>query len=193
MAEELSDGTTRIRVAIADVDARVPKGPLLDAHAARNTVSVYAGDAVLPMLPERLSPELTSLVEGADRLAILAEMVVDAGGRTRDCAVYRAVVRNRAQLDYAARHCTEMEDRARRVERLLRKLAAMDLVQDRVGDVFEAIVTGASPRGTWVRVRHPAVEGRVVRGEHGMDVGDHVRVRLVHLDPERGFIDFARA
>ncbi|HET9982771.1 MAG TPA: RNB domain-containing ribonuclease [Longimicrobiales bacterium] len=412
-AESLGDGATRIRVAIADVDSRIPKGSPLDAHAARNTVSVYAGDTVLPMLPERLSTDLTSLVEGADRLALVAEMVVDADGRTSGCAVYRALVRNRAQLDYesvgawlagtgplpakaaaagmaeqlrvqgdaarrlrqqreargaleletiearpvlkdgrvvdievtdkgrardliedfmiaanaavagfleehdvawirrlvppperwprivelarrlgetlppepdrpalaaflrkrraadpagfphlsvsvvkllgagryvvehrgeelaghfglavqdythstapnrrfadlvsqrlvkavlagtrvpytdaeldyAARHCTEMEDRARRVERLLRKLAAMDLVQDRVGDVFDAIVTGASAKGTWVRVRHPAIEGKVVRGERGMDVGDHVRVRLVQLDPERGYIDFVR-
>ena len=57
----------------------------------------------------------------------------------------------------------------------------------------EAIVTGASPKGTWVRIPHPAVEGRVVRGEHGLDVGDPVRVELVRTDVERGFIDFARA
>jgi exoribonuclease-2 len=413
VAEPLDGGETRLRIAIADVDARVPKGAPLDMHAARNTVSVYAGDTVLPMLPERLSTELTSLVEGEDRLALVAEMVVDAEGGTRESAVYRALVRNRAQLDYesvgawlagtgplpakaeaagleaqlrvqgdaarrlrkqreargaleletvearpvlkdgrvvdleltdkgrardliedfmiaanaavagfleehdvawirrlvppperwprlvelarrsgdtlppepdryalaaflrrrraadpagfphlsvsvvkllgagtyvvehrgedlaghfglavqdythstapnrrfadlvsqrlvkavlagervpytdaeldyAARHCTEMEDRARRVERLLRKLAAMDLVHDRIGDVFDAIVTGASPKGTWVRLRHPAVEGRVVAGERGLDVGDHVRVRLVKLDPERGYIDFVR-
>ncbi len=75
----------------------------------------------------------------------------------------------------------------------MRKSAAALLLAPRVGQRFDGIVTGASPKGTWVRILHPAAEGRVVRGEHGLDVGDSVRVELVHTDVERGFVDFARA
>lgn len=412
VAEALAAEETRVRIAIADVDAFVARGTPLDARAAQNTVSVYAGGAVLPMLPPRLSTDLTSLVAGADRLAVVAEFVVTADGGLRDAVLFRALVRNRAQLEYRsvgaylrgegqlperaraagieeqlrlqhaaalrlrrqrdrrgaleldtpevepvvedgrvvnlalvqrtaasdliedfmiaansamagfleahdvswirrlvapperwprivelaarsgdvlpptpdrralaaflrrrrqadprafpelslavvkllgsgeyvvehrgeelaghfglavqdythstapnrrfadlvtqrtvkallagepvpyddaaldtiARHCTEMEDRAHHVERRLRKLAAADVMRDRVGQSFDGIVTGASPKGTWVRLFHPAVEGRVVRGEQGMDVGDRVRVRLLSVEPEKGFIDFA--
>ena len=62
-----------------------------------------------------------------------------------------------------------------------------------LGQQFDAIVTGASPKGTWVRIAHPAAEGKVVRGDHGLDVGDRVRVTLVDTDFERGFVDFERA
>ena len=91
-----------------------------------------------------------------------------------------------------ARHCTEQEGAAQKVERQVRKSAAALLLQSRVGQVFDAIVTGASSKGTWARVLHPPVEGRVVRGEERLDVGDHVRVRLLSTDVERGYIDFAR-
>jgi exoribonuclease-2 len=97
---ELAEGGTRIRVAIADVDAFVPKGSALDAYAAQNTVTIYAGDAILPMLPRELSEGMTSLLANRDRLAIVAEFVVDSAGATREETVYRALVRNRAQLDY---------------------------------------------------------------------------------------------
>jgi VacB/RNase II family 3'-5' exoribonuclease len=97
------------------------------------------------------------------------------------------------ELTDLARHCTLQEDNAAKVERQVRKSAAALLLAPRVGERFDAIVTGASPKGTWVRILHPAAEGRVVRGEHGLDVGDPVRVELVHTDVERGFIDFARA
>jgi exoribonuclease-2 len=100
-SEERADGTV-VRVAIADVDAYVHKGSALDAHAAQNTVSVYGGEVVLPMLPTSLSEGLTSLLTGEDRLAIVAEFVVDASGMTRDGRIYRALVRNTAQLDYAS-------------------------------------------------------------------------------------------
>ena len=96
------------------------------------------------------------------------------------------------QLTDLARHCTLQEDNAAKVERQVRKSAAALLLAPRVGQRFDAIVTGASPKGTWVRILHPAVEGRVVRGDHGLDVGDAVRVDLVDTDVERGFIDFAR-
>ena len=96
------------------------------------------------------------------------------------------------QLTDLARHCTLQEDNAAKVERQVRESAAALLLAPRVGQRFDAIVTGASPKGTWVRILHPAVEGRVVRGDHGLDVGDAVRVDLVDTDVERGFIDFAR-
>ena len=97
-----------------------------------------------------------------------------------------------SDLEEIARRCTEREDAARKVERLMRKVAAAALIQGQVGRSFGALVTGASPKGTYVRLQSPAVEGKVVRGERGMDVGDRVRVRLISADPERGFIDFER-
>jgi exoribonuclease-2 len=97
------------------------------------------------------------------------------------------------QLSAIAIHCTEREDAANKVERFTRKAAAAILLQSRIGDRFDAIVTGASEKGTWVRIRKPSVEGRLERGSEGLEVGDRVRVRLVHTDPTRGFIDFHRA
>jgi len=95
-----------------------------------------------------------------------------------------------AELEDIARHCTLQEDAARRVERAMRKMAAAVLMSDRVGDSFPALVTGASDKGTYVRVLRPPVEGRVVRGGEGLDVGETVRVRLIGVDVERGYIDF---
>jgi exoribonuclease-2 len=97
------------------------------------------------------------------------------------------------ELELMAKHCTDMEDEATKVERLVRKAAAALLLESRIGDEFEGVVTGASPKGTWVRVFDPPVEGRVERGYEGLDVGDQVRVRLISTDAERGFIDFERA
>jgi exoribonuclease-2 len=91
-----------------------------------------------------------------------------------------------------AGHCTQQADNANKVERQVRKSAAALLLASRIGDRFDAIVTGASPKGTWVRISRPSAEGRVVRGFEGLDVGDHVRVELVRTDVERGFVDFAR-
>jgi exoribonuclease-2 len=97
------------------------------------------------------------------------------------------------ELRALAAHCTTQEDNAAKVERQVRKSAAALLLSDRVGERFDAIVSGASDKGTWVHVEHPAAEGKLVRGEHGLDVGDHLRVELVSTDVERGFVDFARA
>ena len=72
------------------------------------------------------------------------------------------------------------------------KSAAALLLASRVGERFDGLVTGASAKGTWVRILHPTTEGKVVRGSQGLGVGDRVRVELVHTDVERGFIDFAR-
>jgi exoribonuclease-2 len=74
----------------------------------------------------------------------------------------------------------------------VRKSAAALLMASRVGQRFDGIVTGASSKGTWVRLLRPAAEGKVVRGERGLDVGERVHVELVHTDVDRGFIDFAR-
>ena len=95
-------------------------------------------------------------------------------------------------LQALARHCTEQEDAANKVERQVSKSAAALLLEDRIGQKFDAIVTGASEKGTWVRIFHPLVEGRLDQGAEGLDVGDKVRVRLISTDVERGFIDFAR-
>jgi VacB/RNase II family 3'-5' exoribonuclease len=97
------------------------------------------------------------------------------------------------ELTALARHCTEQEDNSAKVERQVQKSAAATLLTGRIGERFDAIVTGASPKGTWVRIAHPAVEGRVIHGEAGMDVGERVRVKLVGADVARGYIDFARA
>jgi VacB/RNase II family 3'-5' exoribonuclease len=415
VAEPIAGGAVTILVAVADVDATVELGSAIDAHARTNTTSVYTVAQIFPMLPERLSTDLTSLGEGQERMAIVTELEVGADGSVGESDVYRAVVFNRAKLAYnslaawldgvgpappavkavkgldeqlrtqdrvaqamkrlrhrhgalvletlearavfdgdvlsdlrpdeknrskeliedfmiaanganakyldqkgfpsvrrvlraperwerivelaaalgerlpsqpdahalseflakrrevdparfadislsvvkllgrgeyvlespgrstdghfglavkdythstapnrrfpdlvtqrllkaaisgtrapygkeelvsIARHCTEQEDSAAKVERQVRKSAAALLLQSRVGERFDAIVTGASEKGTWVRTLRPLVEGKVVRGFRGLDVGDPVRVELVHTDVERGFIDFARA
>jgi exoribonuclease-2 len=95
-------------------------------------------------------------------------------------------------LTALATHCTRQEDAANKVERLVRKAAAALWLSGRIGEEFDAVVTGASPKGTWVRLRNPPLEGKLERGFQGLDVGDEVRVRLERTDPERGFIDFAR-
>jgi exoribonuclease-2 len=401
-------------VAVADVDSAVAPGGAIDGHARANTTSVYTAAEVFPMLPERLSTDLTSLVEGEDRLAVVVELTVSGDGTVTELDVHRALVRNQARLDYdavadwldgrgeaprpiasrpevadqlrvqhrtavamqelrhqrgalaletteshvvfdgdllaglrpdernpareliqdlmiaanvaiahflerrgfplirrvlraparwdrivtlaaglgerlpsepsapalqafltrqrresprrfadlslsvvkllgsgdyavetpgrlgdghfglavkdythstapnrrfpdlvtqrlvkaalagrpptysgdelsaLAAHCTRQEDNAAKVERQVRKSAAALLLASRVGQRFDAIVTGASPKGTWVRVLDPPVEGRVERGEKGLDVGDAVQVELMSTDVERGFIDFAR-
>jgi exoribonuclease-2 len=112
----------------------------------------------------------------------LLKGVLAGGGQPYDDSALSAI----------ALRCTEREDEANRVERQVRKQAAAVLLADRVGASFDALVTGASPKGTWVRILQPPVEGRVMRGEEGLDVGDKVRVRLIGTDPFRGFIDFAR-
>lgn len=404
-------GTVRILVAIADVDGHVPQASPADRHAAANTTSVYTAAGVFPMLPERLSTDLTSLNEAQDRPAIVADMAIAEDGSIAESDVFAAVVRSQAKLTYdgvaawldgragappklaavpglaeqlqlqdrvaqslkalrlrrgalqlstpqarpvfeggvladlriddknrakeliadfmiaangvtarflerrgfpslrrmlhaprrwerivqlaraqgealpdtpdplaleaflsrrrqhdpagfadlslavvkllgsgeytvasgaghfglavsdythstapnrrfpdlitqrllkaalagapppydepelaaLAAHCTTQEDNASKVERQVRKSAAAVLLRARIGESFDAVVTGASAKGTWVRTSSPVTEGRVVRGEAGLDVGDKVRVELVEVDVERGFIDFRRA
>ena len=97
-----------------------------------------------------------------------------------------------AQLDQITRNCTLREDAARHIERDMHKRIAAVALHDRIGQTFHAIVTGVSPKGVFVRVPSPPVEGRLMRGEHGLDVGDRIDVKLVSTDPVRGYIDFAR-
>lgn len=93
-------------------------------------------------------------------------------------------------LEALALHSTVAEDAAKKVERQVEKSAAAMLLQSRIGERFDAIVTGASYKGTWVRLVHPPVEGRLVAGHAELDVGDRLRVELVRTDVERGYIDF---
>ncbi len=95
------------------------------------------------------------------------------------------------ELHDLAEHCTEKEDDASKVERQVRKSAAALLLSDRIGERFEAIITGAGENGTWVRLFQPPVEGRL-NGAGSLDVGDRTHVKLVSTNVQRGFIDFAR-
>jgi VacB/RNase II family 3'-5' exoribonuclease len=415
VAQALAGGAVTIWVAIADVDAIVHPGSPIDDHARSNTTSVYTVPRIFPMLPEKLSTDLTSLSEGQERVAVVVEMTVNADGTLRGSDIYRALVRNQAKLAYngvgawlegkgpapakvaavpgldeqlrlqdrtaqalravrqargalsletiealpvfdgevlrdlradttnraheliedfmiaangvAARylagkgvpslrrvlrtpkkwsrivelaaqlgealpaepsapalnaflgrrrladparfadlslsvikllgrgeymldlpgqrvdghfglavddythstapnrrfpdlltqrllksaltgqaagysqdelrslaaHCTVQEDNAAKVERRVAKSAAALLLAARIGQSFDAIVTGAADKGTWARISAPIAEGRVVKGFQGLNVGDRCRVKLVRTDVEHGFIDFERA
>jgi VacB/RNase II family 3'-5' exoribonuclease len=96
------------------------------------------------------------------------------------------------ELIQLAAHCTEREDAARKVERTMRKVVAAQYLTPRIGESFDGIITGVSDSGVFVRLFHPPAEGRIVRNENGLDVGDKVRVKLVDTAPARGFIDFVR-
>ncbi len=96
------------------------------------------------------------------------------------------------ELGELARHCTQKEDDANKVERLVTKSAAAMLLSSRIGDEFDAICTGAAEKGTWVRIFQPPIEGRLLYGYEGVDVGNRLTVELIHTDVERGFIDFKK-
>jgi VacB/RNase II family 3'-5' exoribonuclease len=96
------------------------------------------------------------------------------------------------ELEALGKHCTEGEDVAKKVERQIEKSAAALLIESKVGERFDAIVTGAAPKGTWVRLFYPPIEGKLVQGFKGIDVGHRIRVQLIHTDVEKGFIDFKR-
>ncbi len=122
------------------------------------------------------------------RFADLATQRLVKAAVARQSAPY-----NDAELDRVARDCTLREDAARKVERAMSKRIAAVALHARIGEVFPAVVTGVAPKGTFVRLVSPPVEGRLMRGEHGLDVGDQIRVKLLNTDPVRGFIDFARS
>ena len=414
-ALDLGDGSVRIFVAIADVDTLVDRGTPIDGHAAQNTASVYVAGHVYPMLPEKLSTDLTSLGQGVDRISLIVEYVVREEGSLAESEISRAVVRNHAKLTYnavadwldgrgalpqaaasvqgmdaqirlqetvacrlrdlrhqkgaldfaslearpvfkddavvgmhaekpnrakrlieefmiagngvvarflaakgrpalrrvvrsperwakivdvaekfgeslpgqpsaralesflakrratdplrfpdlslvivklmgageyvaelpgdahvghfglsvkdythatapnrrysdlvtqrllkaalgdqpspygiaeltvIARHCTNQEGNIAKVERQVHKSAAVLLLEKRVGESFDGLVTGAAEKGTWVRIIDPPAEGRLVQGPHSLHVGDKVRATLVSTDFERGFLDFVLA
>ncbi|MEY4344243.1 MAG: hypothetical protein RL032_75 [Pseudomonadota bacterium] len=413
-SEVLEQGAVRIRVAIADVDALVVRDSPIDAHARTNTTSVYTSACIFPMLPEKLSTDLTSLNEQQERLAVVTEMVFNADGSLAGSTLYRAWVRNHAKLAYdavsawlnakapmphavvavagmeeqlrtqdamaqqlrarrkaqgslefetfqpravfqgetvvgielqehnrarqlieelmiatngctahylasrggmslrrvvrspdrwlrivavakdygdvlppepdsqalsaflakrhridplrfpdlslvivklmgageyvvesahgtpighfglavrdythstapnrrfpdmitsrmikaalanakspysdkeladLALHCTRQEDASRKVERQMRKSEAALVLESRVGETFAGVVTGAAPKGVWVRIFSPPAEGKLGFGSQGLAVGDKVQVRLESVSVERGFIDFSR-
>ncbi len=99
---------------------------------------------------------------------------------------------HKAELDILAAHCTAAEDAANKVERQVGKSAAALLLESRIGEQFDAIVTGASEKGTWVRLLAIPIEGKLTQGFVGLDVGHQIRVQLTSLDVQRGFIDFSR-
>ena len=99
---------------------------------------------------------------------------------------------SQSELVELAKHCTEKEDDANKVERLVAKSAAAMVISSRIGGKFDAICTGAADKGTWVRIFHPPFEGRLLHGSEGVDVGDRLEVRLIHVDVDKGFIDFEK-
>lgn len=140
VAQALADGATKLRVGIADVDALVERDSPIDDHARNNTTSIYTAAQTFPMLPERLSTDLTSLADRQERLAVVVEMTVTADGSITDTNIYRALVFNHAKLAYNG-----------------------------VSDWLDG--AAAAPAA----------------------IGDRVRVTLLGVDIERGFIDFAAA
>ena len=95
-----------------------------------------------------------------------------------------------AELNVIAQQCTLRESAGHKVERMMRKRVAAVALSNRIGSIFRGVVTGVSEQGVYVRVIDPPVEGRVMRGERGLDVGDRVTVKLLHTDPAHAFIDF---
>jgi exoribonuclease-2 len=96
------------------------------------------------------------------------------------------------ELNVLATHCTETEDSVKKVERRVEKSAAALLLESRIGEKFDAIVTGASEKGTWVRLLKLPVEGKLIKGYEGMDVGNRLRVQLIDTNVEQGYIDFKK-
>lgn len=104
----------------------------------------------------------------------------------------RAIPYTSSELKMLADHCTHCEDLAGKVERQVKKSAAALLLEERIGETFNAIVTGSSEKGVWVRLIDLLIEGKLVYGGNNLDVGDHIQVKLIAVDVERGFIDFKR-
>jgi exoribonuclease-2 len=96
------------------------------------------------------------------------------------------------QLGQIAAHCTIKEDDVKKVERQVEKSANAILMKSRIGEIFDAIVSGASPKGTWIRLFNPHVEGKLVKGFNGLKVGQKLKARLTYINVELGYIDFER-
>lgn len=97
-----------------------------------------------------------------------------------------------SELEMLAKHCTQKEDDAEKVERKMKKSATCLLLLSKINHAFDGLVTGAGPNGTWVRIIQPPIEGKLVKGFENVDVGDQITVKLIHVDVEKGFIDFVR-
>jgi len=110
----------------------------------------------------------------------------------KTCARGNAPAYSDSELETIALHCTERENAARKVERTMRKIAAAEMLSSHIGETFDGIVTGVNDKGVFARLLRPPAEGRIVRNERGLDVGDAVHVKLVDTVPARGFIDFVR-
>src|SRR4029453_5516568 len=167
-AEKLSAGRVKILVAIADVDAMVKPVSPIDRHAKTNTTSVYTAAQIFPMLPERLSTDLTSLNENADRLALVIEMVVSGDGTVQESAVYRALVNNHAKLAY--RSVAAWLDGKDRMPDKVAKVKGLDeqlRIQDQIAQVMKS-----------VRYQHGALDFETLQPEAVMSDGRIVDLRL---------------
>lgn len=111
----------------------------------------------------------------------------------KSCFFNRTISYGIKELQAIGETCTHREDDATKVERRVRKSAAAMVMKGNVGEEYQALVTGASDRGTWVRLVSPPIEGKLIEGFQGLDVGDSVKVKLVEVDIEKGFIDFVRS
>jgi len=140
VAERLAASRVKVLVAIADVDAIVKPASPIDRHARTNTTSVYTAAQIFPMLPERLSTDLTSLGEGEDRLAVVIEMVVAGDGSIQESEVYRAVVNNHAKLAY--RGVAAWLDGTDKMPEKIAKMPGLDeqlRVQDQIAQVMKSV------------------------------------------------------
>ena len=168
VAERLPAGRVKVLVAIADVDAVVKPGSAIDRHAKTNTTSVYTAATIFPMLPERLSTDLTSLSEGEDRLALIIEMVVAADGSIPESDVYRALVKNYAKLAY--RSVAAWLDGKDRMPDKVSKTKGLDeqlRMQDQIAHVMKA-----------VRYQHGALELETIEPEAVLRDGQVVDLRV---------------
>src|SRR3989475_4567338 len=164
VAQPMGDGAVKILVAVADVDATVKEGSAIDAHARTNTTSVYTAAEVFPMLPEKLSTDLTSLGEGQERLAIVIEMVVAPDGALTGSSVYRAVVLNRAKLAYNA-VAVWLEGRGPAPQRLA-AVSGVGEETPRPGPVAPAVEKLRPPHGA-LSPPNPQARGGIRRGGLG--------------------------
>jgi exoribonuclease-2 len=178
-------------VAIADVDALVGIGSAIDSHARLNTTTVYTSARIFPMLPERLSSDLTSLNPQQNRLALVTDMVFDADGVLTQSTLYRALVRNQAKLAYDAVSAwiegeAELPAAAAAVPGMAAQLQRQDAMAQRMRTLRHAQGSlefeSSQPRA-------------VFEGSHAVDLQQQVQNRarqLVGTNVERGFIDFVR-
>jgi VacB/RNase II family 3'-5' exoribonuclease len=179
VAEKLAAGRVKILVAIADVDAIVTLASPIDRHAKTNTTSVYTAAQIFPMLPERLSTDLTSLNEAEDRLALVIEMVVAADGSVQDSAVYRALVKNQAKLAY--RGVAAWLDGKAKIPERVAKIKDLDEQlrwQDQVAQAMRS-----------VRYLHGALELETIEPEIVMDDGRVTDLRLAMKNRAKELIE----